>query len=339
MPEVRRPIGRPAQLTRKVYILHDVAAFACSGDESSIVEFLETANALILQYQQEDRPMLALSKLAGFRQKVLGATVIHRDEADPTTHELMPCRSRSDSRPDYFVSAKFGRVAALGSGAEELKRDALLFEASINATDPRRAAVELCTSLNGMRLAQDLYQRSPHRDGWGGYLECCYYDPFKKRWARAPRVLHLFYFLVDEAGDGLHSAKLGRMAIAYDPGGDHARVLSISVNLDGSLSRNEWVLRDVLKGSNPESNRTLEFWLNWQPVIYGITFIHTTPPKGVTRANIIRYVGDDFRPAFQAFPNCIFGLTDEFLFPIAAQVCEQMGIEFRSTPLGSKLGA
>jgi len=170
----------------------------------------------------------------------------------------------------------YGRCGASGTGARELIETAKNFDEQ-QAARHQQVVEDNCSigrtiafaqSLNSIRLAREIAGQGAK--DWGGYIEWAFLDPGQKEWVRGPNTLNLFYVVTPLSDRRFSINSLGR-AIAYDPGVDHGRIVSVWISPEGG-GYHDFILQDMI-AENSSIKPAIEHWATWKPEICTTTFM------------------------------------------------------------------
>lgn len=315
-------------LARKSYVIGERAAIAFSGNESSIIEFLSDISDLASLLDQQ-RPMAYLARKAddhGGKVQIIGAIPMFRN-SEYGINSVIP--------PGGFVeTVNLGRCSAIGSGSSELMDIARWYDqtlsrgSKINRTNVYEMIHGVTSAINGHRLLNEMMKVNHQFDSWGGYMEYLAFDINTHKWFRSPPVLNLF-FQAKLCADGvLTTGMLGR-AIAYDPGPELGRVLSVVTGDDsGASDLFEWRLKDLLKPEAQQMEDSRSFWKAWRPARAAVTIVTN---EGGARTSVKSTEAHEFSDIiFELRDNHVaYGLSDPLCDRISDAACKSWGYEYR----------
>lgn len=316
---------RIADITEGPFAGHQVAA-AYAGDGDRINELHSDLIANIGTWMESDRPLRKFGDQANkyndhYKRVVVEALAVVRRENQ--VHHVA-----------YFADEDFGylgRGAAIGSGREDLRERARsaakAFEDPVwDRTELPQQIRGLAGWLNGQRLMEEILSDGETPNGWGSYLEYALLDTNTGRWHRGPTNLHLFYVL-PKVDDGVRTSVQISRAIAYDPGEEAGRIISLWHDEEGRGAGVEFILDG--NSNEAEDSAVIEFWENWQP--YGITatffLLHEDVPQFATKSNAL--VEHEQTYLSIAESGISYGIMDSLLDNWASAVCERYGDAYR----------
>ena len=294
------------KLVRKISILNDRTAIALAGRETSIVDYLTTASGLIDVMTEGGRPMRALGDLANSHDRVhiVGAYVDVKDGK-------------------YFINSvglnhaqdhdQLGVHYAVGSGAEELLDLCIQYGEKTLHWEPQPIpgtviAMLLPRGIGNRRLYDELTSVQEQEKDWGGFLESAFFDYDAMKWSYGLDSLHLFF--LTEYKSGKIITRMVPHSIAYHPGKDHGKILSLSI-VDDDCKLKQFNLHNHLLGEAPSSAGDLEFWRSWKPSTTSVTF---GPPANSNHSVVTSMVANEDleKVHFEiADKKVVFGIDDD----------------------------
>lgn len=260
------------RLARKALILNDAISIAFAGELCAIKEFMESAAPHVDHILNEPLPMQRLSDLAndyGGRVSVVGAAHLGR-ENDYHKYNMLG--------PDPIATCDtLNDVRAIGSGGVRLSEMVMTMSGNMALRSPFQSLEPplteylrgLISSVINSRLATEMGFNPPYCEDWGGFIEYTYFDLESLSWRRGPRSLHLFYGSQLDDNGKIQTGVLPH-AIAYDPGGLHGRVLTVTIE-NGHSVLHQWYLENVLQAEHEPHAESPSFWQDWKPESATIT--------------------------------------------------------------------
>jgi hypothetical protein len=286
----------PPILSRKIYFFGKRTAIALSGGLKSIRTLLNKANALMQDFEREERPIRELGDQAneineGLRQNekvyFVGATVIQKNGGTLINKVTEPF---PESKQWHRLA---GDCAFIGSGRDELARivkthdDTYPVETRILPQHTREYMRRLVGDANGEKIRADKNNDGRKNEHWGGFLEHAYFDFKKGIWRMTPSWLSaVFFFHISKAGTvtvALHQW------IAYDSGEVHGKLL-VATYVKQVVRFFPWSIENLLAPQElrPQSDQ-LTGWNIWRPNSITFTFVPMYKPGRRWRRDSIRF--------------------------------------------------
>ncbi len=296
-------------LQRKVQIIGQ-AAVAMAGEGPLIRDRRETLRWRLDDWVKSGRPMRHFGDAVNEYYPRVEAIGIYAFPAP--SHEV-----NSMMRGPIFELPNLGLCASIGSGDQDLEALARRFDPQLGTVGRHvmNRIRAFCAAINGNRLAREIIDDA--QNSWGGYVEFVYLGGDRK-WMRGPKTLDFFY-QVDPVGEEAATVRMATRVLAYDPGGEAARIAVVARNRDASYTVAEFQLSD-----QPLPLPAGEFWKGWQQETFATTFIYGTEhgPECLTLPCRIRDRQEAF---FRIGDHIATGLSDEYVDRLATEALGVLG--------------
>ncbi|MFN3511506.1 MAG: hypothetical protein ACK41C_00550 [Phenylobacterium sp.] len=265
---VARPLR--CRLARKVHPLGRAAiAFAGSGDH--IATCYQDVLGHLPTWLEQERPMASLAQHSNLYTNLYGPGAIQTLGSCQVPNGFNTCYPRA--LVEFAHIPQLGMCTAIGSGHADLIARAREGERDLQqmAEAPLFERVRgFVASLNGRRLAEEMFTERNLPNAWGGYLEFVYFDFRVGRWVFGPSALNLFAILHQERL-GVRSLRFYSRAIGYMPGDELGRVLTLSSTPGGEIGADWTVARGHSRLTVGEAS--LDPWRNWIPETFTVTIL------------------------------------------------------------------
>lgn len=335
-------------LARKLLILPGNTALAVSGEEPTIIEFLQHARTTLARVEDTKEAMRRLHAYSSdYPVKKLSFV---SETLFPGGHLLNYC-----SKAVAKDTKNFGKIRAVGSGAGAIIKKISRYDAQRTAAasralsneNPSRKLVGLFTTINSSILADDLNSGLGKTRNWGAYLEYGYFDTQSRSWERGPRTLQLFYRLCRAGKKGYALRQIGH-AIAYEPGGSHGRLLILRGH-EGELFLHEVLLQDMSTDVGVDEFRSpqgpgqaehhpvfgsltvgpiSDAWTSWHPQM-AVAAISFEAGERIVDTAFCRYGDDVAGVDFSVVPGgATFKMNAEVIEERARRFCEQKRVRY-----------
>ena len=307
-----------ASLARKIYFFGDRTAFAVSGKETHIKEFLRLAKEEVLKIDEKSkRPVRHLADLASSFSDlgIIGAYV-----GENGNHIIFP--------RETFNCQNLDMCAVAGSGGANLSAWIEKWDHSLDSW-PHRNPFEIIRGLgqglaNYKLFSEALFDK--REDYWGGYIENCFFDFGRMRWRMGfPVVQYIGLFL--ECGFEKFSSGLHNQSFAYFPNKNFSLLRSFDSH-EGVF--NDWIFEDLREGFclDRYNKYIIKAWRFFRPSSATITFL---PPRGFNlepvtistdwheRNNVRWKITDSVRHV---------GIENELWDRLSQMACSAWGVEY-----------
>jgi len=291
------PSAQPSsvRLVRKLEFIGP-AAVAMAGDGFWIGHCLSALRAEMPTLLGVERPMRWLGDAANRTNAQQGEVVLEVIGVCPSPDGLTSNFMSYNEQRSY---KQLGMTDAIGSGRDDLLAYCDRYDAAFEAENPPLSAPDkalvMGLTLAAERIADEM--AGAYSNGWGGYVEMGFYLPEAKRWERAPSCVHL-YAVAHTTSDGRWSARLFPRAVAYDPGHDVGRILSIHAENGVPVLREFLLISKLVKEVSQPS--LSEFWSTYTPKAATLTLVTPAGGNDVHYTSTVltqeQFAGLTFRP-------------------------------------------